>query len=84
MNDWHIQPWNSDLDANRSSAPLFVDTNDTPYFGDDDNVAANIENAPAQGQLYGIPNDIRYIFSDRRTRARQRPAHACSSRRSTA
>jgi TonB-dependent receptor len=64
VNDWHIQPWNTDLDANRGIAPLFVDTNDTPYFADDDEVAANIENAPAQGQLYGIPNDIRYIFSD--------------------
>ena len=25
---------------------------------------ATIENAPANGQLYGIPNDIRYAFSD--------------------
>lgn len=25
---------------------------------------ANIENTPAVGQLYGIPNDIRYAFSD--------------------
>jgi TonB-dependent receptor len=64
VNDWHIHPWNTDLDANRSITPLYVDTNDTPYFGADDEVAANIENAPAQGQLYGIPNDIRYVFSD--------------------
>jgi TonB-dependent receptor len=64
VNDWHIQPWNSDLAANAGSAPLFVDNNDTPYFADDDQVVANIENAPAQGQLYGIPNDIRYVFSD--------------------
>ena len=26
--------------------------------------SATIENAPANGQLYGIPNDIRYAFSD--------------------
>jgi TonB-dependent receptor len=64
VNDWHIQPWNTDLNANRDVAPLFVDTNDTPYDSTDDTVAANIEHAPAQGQLYGIPNDIRYIFSD--------------------
>ncbi len=64
VNDWHIHPWNTDLAANRSITPLFVDTNDTPYFAGDDEVAATIENAPAQGQLYGIPNDIRYVFSD--------------------
>jgi TonB-dependent receptor len=64
VNDWHIQPWNTDLAANRGSAPLFVDNNDTPYLADDDEVVATIDNAPAQGQLYGIPNDIRYVFSD--------------------
>src|SRR6185295_12356695 len=64
VNDWHIQPWNTDLAANRDIAPLFVNRNDTPYDSSDDQVAANIENAPAQGQLYGIPNDIRYVFSD--------------------
>ena len=74
-------PWNTDLAANRSITPLFVDTNDTPYFAGDDQVAATIENAPAQGQLYGIPNDIRYVFSDSSASA-STPAHACSSRRS--
>ena len=64
VNDWHIQPWNTDLAANRDIAPLFVDRNDTPYDSTDDQVAALIENAPSQGQLYGIPNDIRYVFSD--------------------
>jgi TonB-dependent receptor len=64
VNDWHIHPWNTDLNADRSITPLFVDTNDTPYDSTDDQVAALIENAPAQGQLYGIPNDIRYVFSD--------------------
>jgi TonB-dependent receptor len=64
VNDWHIQRWSSDLAANKDITPLFVDTNDTPYDSSDDQVAANIENAPANGQLYGIPNDIRYVFSD--------------------
>jgi TonB-dependent receptor len=64
VNDWHIQRWHSDLAANRDSAPLFVDNNDTPYDASDDQVAALIENAPAEGQLYGIPNDIRYLFAD--------------------
>lgn len=64
VNDWHIQPWHTDLEANRSLAPLFVDNNDTPYDSTDDEVAATIDNAPAEGQLYGIPNDIRYAFSD--------------------
>ena len=68
VNDWHIQAWdssNNGLNAtNRSGAPLFVNTRDTPYDGNDDLVAATIDNAPANGQLYGIPNDIRYAFSD--------------------
>src|SRR5215510_7731729 len=64
VNDWHIQPWNTNLAANRDITPLFVNTHDTPYDSTDDTVAANIENPPAQGQLYGIPNDIRYVFSD--------------------
>ncbi|HEU4591987.1 MAG TPA: TonB-dependent receptor [Steroidobacteraceae bacterium] len=64
VNDWHIQPWHTDLAANRDAAPLFVDNNDTPYDASDDQVAALIENAPAEGQLYGIPNDIRYLFAD--------------------
>jgi TonB-dependent receptor len=63
VNDWHIQPWNTNLAANRDITPLFTDTNDTPYDSSDDVVAANIEHAPAQGQLYGIPNDIRYEYS---------------------
>jgi TonB-dependent receptor len=64
VNDWHIQPWHSNLDANRGVTPLFVDTRDTPYDSSDDVTAARIVNAPAEGQLYGIPNDIRYAFSD--------------------
>ena len=41
-----------------------VNNNDTPYINGDDFVDADIVNAPANGQLYGIPNDIRYAFSD--------------------
>jgi TonB-dependent receptor len=68
VNDWHIQAWDSSNGGNnatnRANAPLFVDTRDTPYDGTDDRTAATIENAPANGQLYAIPNDIRYAFSD--------------------
>lgn len=65
VNDWHIQPWNADVAANRSAAPLYVNNNNTPYDPDDDFVDATIVNAPQDGQLYGIPNDIRYHFTDR-------------------
>ena len=56
VNDWHIQPWSSNLQANAATAPLHQ-TNGV--------VDATIVNAPADGQLYAIPNDIRYHFSDR-------------------
>lgn len=65
VNDWRIQPWSADAEVNRDNAPLYVDRNDTPYDRSDDFIAAQIVNAPAVGQLYGIPNDIRYHFSDR-------------------
>ncbi|HEY6642750.1 TonB-dependent receptor [Povalibacter sp.] len=68
VNDWHIQPWRTNLADNRSSAPLFVNNNGTVYgstAGADDFVQATIVNAPKEGQLYGIPNDIRYHYSDR-------------------
>ena len=62
VNDWHIQAWDSTNMANNiSRAPLFQNSALNP---NDNNVALNIENAPANGQLYGIPNDIRYAFSD--------------------
>jgi TonB-dependent receptor len=64
VNDWHIQPWNSTVAENRSAAPLYFNNNDTPYLNDDDFVDVDVVNAPANGQLYGIPNDIRYAFSD--------------------
>jgi len=62
VNDWHIQAWDANNMANNvSGGPLFAQNNLNPY----DN-ARNlvVENAPADGQLYGIPNDIRYAFSD--------------------
>ena len=68
VNDWHVQAWdasNGGLNAtNRTNAPLFVDAHDTPYNGADDTISPTIINAPANGQLYAIPNDIRYAFSD--------------------
>ncbi len=68
VNDWHIQPWHSNLADNKGAAPLFVNNNGTVYGPNataDDFVQAEIRNAPADGQLYAIPNDIRYHFSDR-------------------
>ncbi|HEY4368911.1 MAG TPA: TonB-dependent receptor [Steroidobacteraceae bacterium] len=51
VNDWHIQPWSANMADNQTLAPL--------------SPTATIVNAPATGQLYGIPNDIRYVFADR-------------------
>ncbi|MEJ0086824.1 MAG: TonB-dependent receptor [Pseudomonadota bacterium] len=65
VNDWHIQPWDaSSIAANQGGAPLYVNPGANPYITSDDVVQATIVNAPADGQLYGIPNDIRYAFSD--------------------
>ena len=62
VNDWHIQAWDSANMANNiSRGPLFQQNALNP---NDNGVALNIENAPANGQLWGIPNDIRYAFSD--------------------
>jgi TonB-dependent receptor len=65
VNDWRIQEWDADVSGNRTSAPLYVNQNDTPYDPNDDFVDATVVNAPRDGQLYGIPNDIRYHFADR-------------------
>ncbi len=76
VNDWHIERWKggaNNLEGNKG-APLFVNNNGTVYDpniddditpGQDDFVQATIVNAPKDGQLYGIPNDIRYHFFDR-------------------
>ncbi len=50
VNDWHIETWTNDVEDNKGRGP----------FADN----AVIENAPAEGQFFGIPNDIRYAFSD--------------------
>jgi TonB-dependent receptor len=65
VNDWRVQAWDADMSVNQTRAPLYVNRNDTPYDSSDDFLAAQIVNAPAVGQLYGIPNDMRYHFSDR-------------------
>jgi TonB-dependent receptor len=49
VNDWNIRRWTGD--------PATETTNLAP--------GAVIENAPAVGSLYAIPNDIRYHFADR-------------------
>jgi TonB-dependent receptor len=64
--------WGVGLNASYSkrksgSVQATVNTwNVRPWDGADTTIAANalIENAPAEGQLYGIPQDIRYAFSD--------------------
>jgi TonB-dependent receptor len=62
VNDWHIQAWDANNMANNiSRGPLFAQNALNP---NDNNVNLVIENAPANGQLWGIPNDIRYAFSD--------------------
>ena len=62
VNDWHIQAWDGTNMANNIAAgPLFAQNALNP---NDNNINLNIENAPADGQLYGIPNDIRYAFSN--------------------
>jgi TonB-dependent receptor len=53
VNNWNIRGW----DANQATPGN--PTRDTTI-----SPTAVIENAPAIGQLYGIPNDIRYAFSD--------------------
>ena len=63
VNDWHIRPWDPTTYGHPGRVPLYVNDNDTPYNTADDVIDA-IVNAPANGQLYGIPNDIRYAFSD--------------------
>ena len=49
VNNWNIESW-GDAEHNADNGPIRED--------------AVINNAPAIGQLYGIPNDIRYAFSD--------------------
>jgi len=53
VNNWNIRAWDANQDV--ANAP----TRDSTI-----QLGAAITNRPAVGQLYGIPNDIRYAFSD--------------------
>jgi TonB-dependent receptor len=59
VNDWHIQAWdasNGGINATNASRAPMQTIGGVPTY--------TVVNAPANGQLYGIPNDIRYAFSD--------------------
>ena len=55
--DWNIRTWHNDLEEVNNNTRLSRD----PGTG---LINANISNAPAEGQLYGIPADMRYTFMD--------------------
>lgn len=55
--DWQIRTWHDDLEAVAAQTALSRDPGTNA-------INATIRNAPAEGQLYGIPNDIRYNFTD--------------------
>jgi TonB-dependent receptor len=61
VNNWNIQAWQSNMDKIKDANGNDVNGNNQlgPFASN-----ATIKNAPAVGQLYGIPNDIRYAFSD--------------------
>jgi TonB-dependent receptor len=50
VNDWRIQPWVTPGQAGAMELEP----------------GAPVQNAPAVGQLYGLPNDLRYHYSDRK------------------
>jgi len=62
VNDWHIQRWDATNVLNNVQAGPFAGTFDAN--GNPTAMTATIVNAPKNGQLYGIPNDIRYAFGD--------------------
>jgi TonB-dependent receptor len=51
INDWHIESWSADPAVNKTTSQIVEN--------------ASITDAPAAGTLYGIPDDMRYSFSDR-------------------
>jgi TonB-dependent receptor len=55
--DWNIRTWHDDLEEVNNNTRLSRD----PGTG---LINATITNAPAEGQLYGIPSDTRYTFTD--------------------
>jgi TonB-dependent receptor len=59
VNDWHIQAWdgsNNGINQNNVDRGPMQTIASVPSY--------TVVNQPANGQLYGIPNDIRYAFSD--------------------
>jgi TonB-dependent receptor len=59
VNDWHIQQWdasNGGVNANNATRAPMQTIAGVPTY--------TVVNAPANNQYYGIPNDIRYAFSD--------------------
>jgi TonB-dependent receptor len=67
LNDWRIQPWvggPTNFAAN-TQAHVYLNNNSTPAVPADDYYDATVINPPFPGQLYGMPNDVRYTFSDR-------------------
>jgi len=70
LSGWNLQAWNGgpeDLALNPLAYP-HVNNNGTPADPADDFFDATFVNPPARGQLYGIPNDIRYSFAERSSR----------------
>ncbi|HEX2584260.1 MAG TPA: TonB-dependent receptor, partial [Steroidobacteraceae bacterium] len=59
INDWHIQAWDAHT-APAGTNTVNANNIDRGPFATN----ATITNAPKDGQLYGIPNDIRYAISD--------------------
>lgn len=58
VNDWHIQAWDGSAPTGGATVNS-VNQGAGPFAPN-----AVVTNAPHDGQLYGIPNDIRYAFSD--------------------
>jgi TonB-dependent receptor len=59
VNDWHIQQWdasNGGINATNATRAPMQTIGGVPTY--------TVVNAPENGQYYGIPNDIRYAFSD--------------------
>ncbi len=65
INDWVIRRWNGNTLEENPEALLNTNDNGTPADTSDDFIDADVNNMPADGQLYGRPLDIRYHFSDR-------------------
>ncbi|MFL6617306.1 MAG: TonB-dependent receptor, partial [Povalibacter sp.] len=55
--DWNIRRWDNDLEVVNTSTALSRDPNTNA-------INAEIRNAPQDGQLYAIPSDMRYNFTD--------------------